>query len=720
MQSALHTASTDFAAPHDYAPFAQLARMLVPSAGSFAIYDAAGELAWSSDGCERPDVRALVEGLAEAGARRQPAIAPTAAGVPAFVAPLTDSAGEALGCVVLELDGNQPLRQTSSMIASLLRPVLECLEGRLGLERTIAGERPGSAREAGLSVEDAERRDAGALERLLRQAVQTLGSDQGALLVPDRGIRLLCATGQSRGAAARTLDATERHLLAWMQLNDRPLTINRAAANAHADPRKILAHPLRDAERRMVGLLAVFRPPAAADFTPADLKVLEAAAERAAVVLDSEHDPLTGFVNRLIFEQRVQRALSSGQGAHALLYLDVDRLQLVNDAFGYQTGDAVIQRVAAALRPEAGTGVVPSRVGGDRFALFLPDTDAAAAAARARELVAALAAGGSVDGAESVPLSVCIGVADTSQGQRRAAHLLAAAELACKRAKRFGRGRVQRAGDGDPLADAHKERALAAASLHEALRNGDLHLLAQPIVPLAAGSAAPVGYEVLLRMRGRDGDLLEPAKFFDAAERHHLLGALDRWVLGALGERAAPYAAALADRGMRLRLNVSAHSLADPEFAALALEQLERAGLPPSVLCFEVREALAVSRRRETEAFVAALTAAGCTVVLDNCGTGFGALGELPPLAVSELKIDGSFVRRIETDPVAESIVASLAQAARALGVRTAAQHVESAAVAERLRALGIDYGQGYHLGRPMPLAEQLAELGDRRAESVA
>src|SRR5690606_3219281 len=310
----------------------------VPSAGSFAIYDAAGEVAGCLGGLERPGLRSFVVARAGEATRQPPTIEPTAAGVPAFVAPLDAPSGERLGCVVLELGSGHGPRQTSSMVASLLRPVLDCLVDRLSLERAVAA--GGAPRESVLAVEDVERRSAGALDRLLRACVEQLKSGQGALLVPERGIRSVCAAGSASESARRILDATEKHILAWVRLNDRPLVVNRAARDAENQSRKILACPVRDAGGRVAGLVALFRGADAPDFAPADVRQLELAASKAVALLDSEYDRLTGLVDRPTFERQVERSLAAAPAApHALLYFDVDRLQLVNDALGFQAGD---------------------------------------------------------------------------------------------------------------------------------------------------------------------------------------------------------------------------------------------------------------------------------------------------------------------------------------------------------------------------------------------
>ena len=206
-----------------FAPYGQLVKMLMPSAGSIAIYDPAGELVWCSDGYERPDLRKLLDDLRAsdtvAGRGR---VENTSDGVPAFVAGLRSQDGAPLGALVIELNRSQSSRYSGSLLAGLLRPVLDCLENRMNLDRTVLAAAPSD--DAGLdlllSVDENEREDASALEQLLRHCVQHLGCALGALLVPDKNVAISCAVDPAL-SGSQILDRTQRHLLAWVQLNNR-------------------------------------------------------------------------------------------------------------------------------------------------------------------------------------------------------------------------------------------------------------------------------------------------------------------------------------------------------------------------------------------------------------------------------------------------------------------------------------------------------------------
>jgi diguanylate cyclase (GGDEF)-like protein len=696
-----------------YAPYGQLIKMLLPSAGSIAVYAANKELLWCSDGYERPDLRELLERnhAAETIVSRG-SIELTSAGVPTFIAFLRTGQAEPLGSLAVEL--SQTSRQTPSMVLSMLRPVLDTLESRLGLEsaRAAASQKDTDALDLLLSVDEAGQPDSRALVQLLRHTVHHLDCLLGALLVPDKGLTVSCPIDESV-AGAEILGPTQKHLLAWAQLNNRPMVVNRVAGTGGVAPYKILSCPIREVNGRVIGLVALFRSADADDFELKDIRILEFISRKAVAILGSQYDPLTGLVNRLIFERRVQALLDNGTDGHALLYADIDHLETINEAFGFHAGDEVIQRVADVIRRAGGPAAMVSRIGADRFVALLPQVDLADATLVGKRILAATSQLGYVQGAQSVPVSTSLGIVMIDRGCERVAHVIAAAELACKRAKQQGGGRVVAADDGSssgvPKAD---RQVLAAATLQNAFRSNDFRLEAQPIVGLCRRPGETVAYELLVRMHNAAGELLAPDKFLDAAERYELLPALDRWALCSAVETLRRHAKEPAIASTRFTVNVSAQSLASKKYASFALEQLAQAGLPPSMFCFELKEAAAVNHVAAAEALIRELGDAGCKIALDDFGSGLSSLAHLKRLPVHYLKIDGRFVRRIAEDRIAESMVSGIASAARTLGIESIAEHVENAATAEKLRELDVDYGQGFYYGRPQAFGSLAGERG--------
>ena len=684
-----------------YAPFAQLIKMLLPSARSVALYDTRPELVWCSDGYERPDLRALLDQPRPRDTAGRGSVETTNDGIPVFVSALRGPSAQPLGSIVVEL-GNGSSRSPPSMVVSMLRPVLDCLESQLDLEHnTIAADRSAGL-ELLLRAEGQDHSDTSALQELLNHCAKELRCLTGALLVPDKNIELSWAADAS-SAESKVLDRTQKHLLAWARLNNRPMVVNRPGVGAAS---KILSCPLHDQNGGVLGLVALFRAGDAEDFEPRDVRILEFVGRKAVSILDSEYDSLTGLPNRLIFERRAQRTLD--RAAAAVLYADIDKLQAINTAFGLSAGDEVIGRVGALVQQVAGPNALVSRLTGDRFAIVLPEGTAAQASELSAKVLDAVSQLGYLNGTQAMQVSVSVGTVLAPAGERLQ-HLLAAAELACKRAKAEGGARAAAIDNLAGLTPAAARQAIAAADLRTALAQNQFELEAQPIVRLGTRGAI-AGYEVLVRLRNAAGELVSPDRFLEACTQYGLMPALDRWVFCAAVEALRPQAEAISAGPLFFAINVSAQSLRGRRYAAFALETLAAAGLPPRLFCFELKEPAAVADLEAADALIRDLTNAGAKVALDDFGSGLSSIAHLKQLPVSFLKIDGAFVRRIGTDRIAESIVSGIARAARMLGISTIAEHVESPNVADRLRELDVQLGQGFHFGRPQSFAETVRE----------
>ena len=691
------SAQSNTPAAAGYAPFAQLIKMLLPSARSVALYDTRTELVWCSDGYARPDLRALLDQQRPGDGTARGNVETTSDGIPVFVSMLRGAGAKPLGSLIVELGGGSS-RSPPSMVVSMLRPVLDCLESQLDLERsTLAADRSAGL-DLLLRVDGHDQPETSALQELLNHCAKELRCLMGALLVPDKNLELSWAS-EASSAESKLLDRTQKHLLAYARLNNRPMVINRPGAGAAY---KILSCPLHDPNGGVLGLVALFRAGDVEDFEPRDVRILEFVARKAVAILDSEYDSLTGLPNRLIFERRAQRMLD--RSAAAVLYADIDELEAINEAFGLSAGDEVIQRVGALIQRAAGTSALVSRLAGDRFAITLPEGTAAQGSELSAKILEAVGQLGYLNGTQAMQVSVSIGTSIAPAGERLQ-HVLAAAELACKRAKAEGGARAAAIDDLAGLTPAAARQAIAAADLRDALASNQFELDAQPIVRLGTRGAI-AGYELLVRLRNSAGELVSPDRFLEACAQYGLLPALDRWVLCAAVETLRPHAQSIASAPLFFAINVSAQSLQSRRYAAFALETLAAAGLPPRLFCFELKEPAAVADLAAADALIRELTNAGAKVALDDFGSGLSSIAHLKQLPVSYLKIDGAFVRRIGTDRVAESIVSGIARAARMLGIATVAEHVETPSVAERLRELDVTLGQGFHFARPQSFAE--------------
>jgi EAL domain-containing protein (putative c-di-GMP-specific phosphodiesterase class I) len=254
---------------------------------------------------------------------------------------------------------------------------------------------------------------------------------------------------------------------------------------------------------------------------------------------------------------------------------------------------------------------------------------------------------------------------------------------------------------------------IAAGLLREALKADDLLLHAQPIVSLADTSVV-CGYELLLRMRGKDGNTVSAAEIISAALRYQLLPSIDRWVVQHAMRKLRPHRATLRQRGMWMAINISGQSIGDPEFLSFLAQELSASGLAPSSVIIEITEQTAITTRGNAADRLRKLCSSGWRLALDDFGTGTNSLSNLKRIPVARIKIDGSFVLDLLTSRRSVATVQAIVQLARAEGIGTVAEFVETPATAEKLRTLGVDYGQGYAFGKPEPLEVVLAGLREK------
>jgi EAL domain-containing protein (putative c-di-GMP-specific phosphodiesterase class I) len=316
-----------------------------------------------------------------------------------------------------------------------------------------------------------------------------------------------------------------------------------------------------------------------------------------------------------------------------------------------------------------------------------------------------------MQGEGRMPISISAGVAPLEAGNTELAHVLAAAETACKVAKDRGRNRVEvyRANDVS-IVRRHADVSIAA-QLREAIDDGRLHLDAQLILPFSAADSARPHYELLLRMTDDGGRTVGPDTFLSAATRFQLMPVIDRWVINHVIEALKPRASILEGKALGFAVNFSGQSLNEDHFADVLIESIASSGLDPELFCFELTENATVANLSRTEELMWRLRHLGCGVALDDFGTGLSSLSCLRQLPVTMLKIDGSFVRDVLKDARAEAMVRAIAQLARSMSIITVAEYIETEAISARIAELGVDYGQGFAIGRPIPLADLLTEL---------
>ena len=431
----------------------------------------------------------------------------------------------------------------------------------------------------------------------------------------------------------------------------------------------------------------------------------------------ADHDGLTGLFNRRRFGLELQKELDRtrrhGRSA-ALLFIDLDNFKLINDSLGHTVGDDLIRTVGTALRDRIRGTDVLARLGGDEFGVLLTETDLKGAETAAGELAQTIRECELVIGGQTVRVTASVGLTLLDDHDGSEDDLLVAADLAMYSAKRAGRNRVAIHDANRPARDRDGGRMTRAERIRAALDNDDFVLHYQPILDL--GSDRVTTYEALIRMRDADdGGLIQPGAFLYVADRYGMAYSIDRWVIVHALETLA--SGQLGDDA-HIAINISARTLNHPEVLDELGQRLERDGIDPGRLIFEITETAAIENVENAKRFARRLTSLGCELALDDFGTGFSSFYYLKHLPCQYLKIDGEFIRNLRASPNDRLLVKSVVDIATGMGKRTVAEFVGDDETVAILRELGVDYAQGFHVGKPVP-AEEIAP-GDRAVQHHA
>jgi diguanylate cyclase (GGDEF)-like protein/PAS domain S-box-containing protein len=419
----------------------------------------------------------------------------------------------------------------------------------------------------------------------------------------------------------------------------------------------------------------------------------------------ADHDVLTGLFNRRRFGEELLQQIAICERldiTSALLVLDIDNFKFINDALGHQAGDELIQSLASQLKGRVRRTDIVSRLGGDEFALLLPGTSIDEAIELAEELLTMVRSHRVLARDKPVQVTTSIGIAMLDAQNLTAEQLLMEADLAMYEAKGSGRGRVILFTRDAPAPNAQGAGFVWTDRIKRALRDDMFVVYAQPIASLNGHAADR--YELLVRMLDDDGSVVAPGAFLPVAERFGLISEIDIWMIRKAIELIEKQQ--LAGRKVVLEVNLSGQSICDPELPELIEAELTKAPIDPSQLVFEITETAAIANMDEARKLATRIRRWGCRFALDDFGAGFGSFYYLKYLPVDYLKIDGEFIRNLDSSEIDQRMVSAMVEIARALGLRTIAEFVENAAILEQLREFGVDFVQGYHVGKPAPVEE--------------
>jgi len=430
------------------------------------------------------------------------------------------------------------------------------------------------------------------------------------------------------------------------------------------------------------------------------LDIMEQKSAEDRIVYLAEHDSLTGLINRRRFQEELERSIAYTQRYNqqgALLFVDLDQFKYINDTYGHQYGDEYLLDVSRRLARVVRKTDILGRLGGDEFGVLIPNVTKEECITVANALLNTLTQEMIECDNKLIHISASIGVAFFPTQGKISSDLLAKADAAMYTAKNKGRGQFHIYSETDRELWSMQSKIHWEERIRWALENNRLVLHFQPVVDLNNKSIKH--YEVLLRMKGEDNELISPAAFIDTAERFGLIREIDRWVLkNAIKEQARRKKLG---EDVTLAVNISGKHFGSTEITLLVRESMQKYNANPSKIIFEVTETAAVENLYRARGFIDSLHSIGCRFALDDFGIGFSSFQYLRNLPVDFVKIDGSFVKNLHRDTEDRIFVKAMVDLAKGLGITCIAEFVENSEIVEILKDLGVTLGQGYYIARP-------------------
>lgn len=420
----------------------------------------------------------------------------------------------------------------------------------------------------------------------------------------------------------------------------------------------------------------------------------------------ASHDSLTGLINRREMELHLESLIEDAKtnmGEHSFLYFDLDQFKVVNDTCGHVAGDEMLRQLASLLKENVRDSDKLGRLGGDEFGLLLRSCTLIRAENVAENLREMVEKFRFVWKNKAFNVGASIGVVQISAKSGNLSSVLSAADTACYIAKESGRNQVHVSYPGDEKVEVRRGQMEWVQRIREALDKDQFELYYQEIYSLNQASPGPAHGELLLRLFDEDGTQVPTETIISAAERFDMMLSIDRWVVENAMVALSRYLQSDIKRGGWFSINLSGQSVSDPNFTSFVIGQIEKAGLPPQSICFEITETAAISNLARAIEFISAMREKGCRIALDDFGSGLSSFSYLKNLKIDYLKIDGSFVRDMDEDRVTAAMVEAITNVAREMEIGVIAEWVERHATIKQLQKLNVEFAQGYAFSEPMP-----------------
>ncbi len=425
----------------------------------------------------------------------------------------------------------------------------------------------------------------------------------------------------------------------------------------------------------------------------------------------ASHDLLTGLVNREGFSIHLKNLIDNAKKVkslqHALLYLDIDQFKVINDTAGHAAGDELLLKITKIILSVVRNSDTCARLGGDQFGILLDNSSPEQAKVIAKRLHLQLHNFQLTWGGKIFKINSSIGLVIIDSNSKDSQSVLANADDACYLAKEEGGDRIRIYETTNYNLKKRRGDMQWVSRIIRALEEDRFQLYYQPIVPLFNPEKFRSKYEILLRKIDQNGNVILPGDFMPAAERYNLMPAIDRCVI----KNAMMHFKRIKQKTKIKKLfsiNLSAASLADETFLDFVYEQFEEININPEGICFEITESIAVSNISGARKFMNSLKKIGCTFALDDFGSGFSSFSYLKDLPADYLKIDGSYVKDIDEDPVNYAMVEAINSMSHVIGMKTIAEYVQDTAVRQKVKEIGVDFIQGYHVAHPQPISNMI------------
>lgn len=550
------------------------------------------------------------------------------------------------------------------------------------------------------------------LEQIINNCVEYLNIDLAILYFPEMEVKLYEAGAGQVPYHDQLISSIIEKIYPFVFDNPETLVVNRDSDTDWTDaglivPCKLIASPIVKSDQLISGILVLINDITKADFSNSDRKLAEIMSAEASKLTQARRDGITGQLNRRGFTEKLNDQLSGATAysePNILFLINIDQFKVINDTSGQVGGDQLLRQINSLIKKNLKADDVLGRLGADEFAVILKRcslSDGVGIADRIRTVIKQFRF---FYQDKLFDISACVGVVELTPDITDFSTALRAADLACSVAKNEGRNRTHVYKKDDEELVLHENQMQWVSRINIGLEENRFQIFRQMILPLQASQVKEIPhYEILLRLRDSDGSILAPFHFLPAAERYSMMPKLDRWVIETTLIKMAEINNTQPQNSISCSINLSGQSVCEDHFSAFVIEQIRKYRVPPQHVCFEITETAAVTNLTKAVEFIEKVKRIGCVFSLDDFGSGMSSFTYLKNLPVNYLKIDGYFVKTLLENEIDRAMVASIHQIGSVMGLKTIAEFVENDAILAELRNMGIDYGQGYGIGKPEP-----------------